>query len=88
MEGARAYIVVHVGSAKQINGIVVGELGTVDIRAVVLDMTAVIDVILGIHQANTSDPVPGFFSPVGICLVTCISSQSCTQVEEATIRNA
>ena len=82
------HIVVHVGSAKQIDGIIVGELGTVDIRAVVLDVTAVIDVILGIHQANTGDPIPSLVSPVGVRLVTGVSSQSCTQVEEATICNA
>jgi hypothetical protein len=62
----RAYIVVHVGSALEVDGIIVRELGAVDVGAVGLDVSAVVDVVVVVHQFDPLYPVPCLLGPFGV----------------------
>ncbi len=57
-------MVPHVGRTQQPDGVVVRELGLVDVGAVRLDVGAVVDVVLGRHEADRGDPVPRLLGPV------------------------
>lgn len=67
-----AYKVIHVSSAEQEDCVVVRELGLVDVRAVGLNMCAVVNVVLGVHEADSGDPIPCLLSPVRVGLVASI----------------
>lgn len=82
------YIVVHVCCSKQIHAIVVGELGLVDIGAVGLNVGTVVDVVVVIHESNTSHPVPSGLGPGRVGFVVGVASKTRTEVEEAAVRNA
>ena len=82
------YIVVHVGGAQQIDGVVVRELGAVDVGAVVLDVAAVVDGVLGVHEADAHDPVPRLLGPVGVRLVARVAREARAEVEEAAVCDA
>lgn len=75
----------HECGALDVDGIVVGELCPVDVGAVVFNVGTVVDVVVRIHETDTSDPVPSRLCPVGIGLVLGVSRKSSTQVEETTI---
>jgi hypothetical protein len=77
-----------VSGTEQEDAVVVGELGLVDVGAVSTDVSAIVDVVISVHEPNASNPVPGLFGPVGVGLVIGIASQPCTEVEEASVRNA
>lgn len=73
---------------EQEDAVVVGELGFVDVGAVRTNMSTIVDVIVIVHKADTSHPVPCLLGPVGVGLVVGVASQPCAQVEEAAVRNA
>ena len=82
------HVVVHVSSTQQEDAIVVGELSFVYVGAVSTDMSAIVDVVVSIHEPNACHPLPGLLRPVGVGLVVGVASQPCTEVEEASVRNA
>lgn len=82
------HVVVHVSSTQQEDAIVVGKLSLVDVGAVSTDMRAIVDIVVSVHEPNARNPVPGLLGPVSIGLVVGVASQPCTEVEEASVRNA
>lgn len=75
-------IVVHVGGAEDKYARVVGKLSIVDIGAVRLDVSAVVDAVIVVHEPDTPHPVPRRFGPVGVRLVSGVARQSGAEVEE------
>lgn len=82
------YVVVHVGSTLKKDAGVVRELGLVDIGAVRLDVSAVVNVVVFVVDIpHAVHPIPGLLSPIGIGRVVGIASKSSAQIEEATVGN-
>jgi hypothetical protein len=81
----RAYIVVHEGRAEEEDGVVVGELGPVEVGAVMVHMGAVIHLVVLGDIPNALDPVPRLLGPLGIRLVSGIAGQTGAEVEEAAV---
>lgn len=66
------YIVVHHGGTEKEDAVVVRELSLVDIGAVVLNVSAIVNVVIRVtDESNTLHPIPSLLSPVG---VGCVSS--------------
>jgi hypothetical protein len=78
-------MVVHGGSAQEPHAHIVRELDLVDVGAVSLNVGAVVDLVLGVDQSHTGDPVPGLLRMVGIGLVASVPSEASAKVEEAAI---
>lgn len=51
-------------------------------------MSAIVNVIVGVHESNSNHPVPSLLGPVGISLIARVSGQSGAQIEEAAVCNA
>ncbi len=83
----RTNIVVHISSTQQPNSHVVRELDLVDVRAVVLNMGSIVDVVISIHQTHVLNPIPGLLRMLGIGGIVRVSRKSGTDVEEAAVRN-
>lgn len=80
------YMIVHVCSAEDKDGIVVRVLLLADIGAVGLDVRSVVEgIIVFTHQADALHPLPGFLGPFGICLVLGIARKSSAKVEKAPV---
>lgn len=84
----KTYKVVHVGGSEQEDGIVVRELGLVDVCAVGPDVRTIVDIVLCVHESDSGDPIPCLFGPVSISLVSCVPSQPSAEVEKAAVCNA
>lgn len=88
MREGYTHVVIHVSGTEQKDAVVVGELSFVYVGAVSADMSTIVDVVVSIHEANASNPVPSLLGPVGVGLIVGVASQPCTEVEEAAVRNA
>lgn len=79
------YKVVHVGGAQEEDGVVVRELGFVDIGTVMLDVAAVVNVVFRVNEANVRHPVPRLVGPVCVRRVLGVARETGTNVEEAAV---
>lgn len=71
------YVVVHVGGTLKKDAGVVRELGLVDIGAVRLDVSAVVNVVVFVVDIpHAVQPIPGLLSPIGIGRVVGIAGKS------------
>ena len=86
--GVAVRVVVHVGSTEQEDCVVIRELGTVYVGAVRLDVSAVKDVILVVHETDIADPIPSTLGPVSICAVVKVARKAGAKVEETAIGDA
>lgn len=68
-----SYKVVHVRRPQQVDSVVIGELGFVDIGAIGSDMGSIVDVVLRVDKADSCDPFPCPLCPVRIRRVACVS---------------
>jgi hypothetical protein len=84
---AETYVVVHEARALNKGRSYVGELGSVDIGAVVLDVSAIIDVPVLVDVADGLGPVIGLFGPEGIGAIARVTSQTSSDVEEDAVGN-
>ena len=64
-----SHIVVHVCRTEEEDGVVVRELSLEDVGAIVLDMSAIVNVVIRIYKTNVGNPVPSLLSPLGISSV-------------------
>lgn len=81
-------MVIHESGALKENTRVVGELGFVDIGAILPNVATIVNLIrLRVEESNALHPVPLLLSPVEVGLVARVSSKSSTQVEETTVSN-
>jgi len=83
----KTYVVIHGGSSERPDTHVVGELDLVDICAVRLDVSPIVNVVLCIHQPNARNPIPSLLRKASVGIITGISSKASTEVEEAAICN-
>lgn len=81
-------VVVHVGGAHEEGAGVVGPLDLGRVRAVNVRVGAVVDGPCRRDELGGCPPVPRFLGPVGVGLVAGVASQSCCQLEEATVGDA
>lgn len=77
--------VVHMSGTKNPDAGVVTILDMVDRRTVVRNIGAIIDIVLGVNEANSFYPVPSLVSPGGVRIISSIPGQSGTEVEKAPI---
>lgn len=83
--GRRAHVVVHICGSKQPDRSVVGELDFVDIGAVVVDMSAVVDVVGFVHHSDCLDPVESVFSVVRVCIIIGVFCKSRCDIKIASV---
>jgi hypothetical protein len=62
-------------------------LDLVDICAVRLNVSTIIDIVVLVHQTNARNPIPDDLCMLSICIVGGISSKTGTKVEEAAVRD-
>src|SRR3569833_2351859 len=80
-DARETYIVVHEGGSLQVDGGVVRELGLGDVLAVIVDMGAVVDIVVGRHEAH-------FVRPVGVGLIQRVASQARAHFDEDAVGDA
>lgn len=82
-------LVIHSSCPKQEHAGIVGPLHVVQTRAVLDVVGAVEDLVVLVDQTDrwVGNPIPGLLRPVQIRSVMRISAESCSQIEEAAIRD-
>lgn len=81
------YIIIHIRRAQQPDCNIIRELHLIDIRAILLDMATIIDMIIRAHQARPLDPVPRLLGVLEVRIIRCIASQPGANIEETSVRN-
>ncbi len=77
----------HDGAAVEQDGGVGRELNGVDVRAVVADVAAIVDVVVLVDVADTLHPVPRLVDPLGVGVVAGVAGQAGGDVEEDAVGN-
>lgn len=79
------YVVVHSCSAEEIDARIIRPLDMVEVSAVPVNASPVVERVVVRHESDGMSPVPNFCCPVSIRLVPCVPGQSGGEVEEASV---
>ena len=78
-------VVPHVCGTHKVGADVVSPLKLICYSAIICHLSTVIDEVVACEQRCLNDPVVGLVSPIRVRLITGISSQTRSQLEEAPI---
>lgn len=78
-------VVVHGGGAEEEDACVVGEGHFVDLGAVILLVSAIVDVVVLVEESDAAHPFPGLRRVLGIRLVLGVQRETRANVEEAAV---
>src|SRR3569833_2445086 len=87
-DARETYIVVHAGGPLPAAGGAARAPGPGDVLAVIVDMGAVVDIVVGRHEAHFVHPVLRFVRPVGVGRIQRVASQARAHVEEDAVGDA
>ena len=79
-------VIPHICGTHEVGADIISPLELICYSAVVCHFGPIIDEVVACEQRCLNDPVVGLVGPIGVRLVTGISSQTCGQLEEAPVR--